>query len=43
LEQEKALLTEVAAERRQTSRLSCQIQMTSGLDGLLLHIPNKQI
>ncbi|WP_354128412.1 2Fe-2S iron-sulfur cluster-binding protein [Bradyrhizobium sp. i1.15.2] len=43
LEQEEALLTEVAAERRQTSRLSCQIQMTSDLDGLLLHIPNKQI
>ncbi|EIG62172.1 2Fe-2S iron-sulfur cluster-binding protein [Bradyrhizobium sp. WSM1253] len=43
LKQEEALLTEVAAERRQTSRLSCQVQMTSDLDGLLLHIPNKQI
>jgi 2Fe-2S ferredoxin len=40
---EEALLTEVAAERRQTSRLSCQIRMASGLDGLLLHIPSKQI
>ena len=36
------MLTGVAAERRPTSRLSCQISMTPELDGLVVRIPEKQ-
>lgn len=39
---EEAMLEEVAAERRPNSRLSCQIKMSSDLDGLTLSIPEKQ-
>jgi 2Fe-2S ferredoxin len=42
-DREDALLAAVAAERRDTSRLSCQIRLTSALDGLVLHIPEKQV
>ena len=31
-----------AAERRDTSRLSCQIQVTEDLDGLTVHVPAEQ-
>ncbi|SEH58103.1 ferredoxin, 2Fe-2S [Mycolicibacterium rutilum] len=30
-----------AAERRETSRLSCQITMIESLDGLIVHIPEE--
>lgn len=39
---ENDMLGGVAAERRPTSRLSCQINMTSELDGLVVRIPEKQ-
>jgi 2Fe-2S ferredoxin len=40
---EDALLDGAAAERRPTSRLSCQIRMMPGLDGLVLRLPERQI
>ncbi|UTD29843.1 2Fe-2S iron-sulfur cluster-binding protein [Bradyrhizobium sp. WD16] len=39
---EIALLEGVAAEQRPNSRLSCQIKLTPALDGLVLHLPDKQ-
>lgn len=39
---EDDLLEGVAAERKSTSRLSCQIKMTAGLDGLVLRLPDRQ-
>lgn len=40
---EDALLDGAAAERRPTSRLSCQIRMMPHLDGLVLRLPERQI
>jgi 2Fe-2S ferredoxin len=42
-EDEDALLDGAAAERRPTSRLSCQITATDALDGLVVHLPLRQI
>ncbi|MGW1420858.1 2Fe-2S iron-sulfur cluster-binding protein [Bradyrhizobium manausense] len=42
-ELEDELLTGVSADRRATSRLSCQIRMTAALDGLILRVPDKQV
>lgn len=39
---ESALLDAVAAERRPTSRLSCQLGITAALDGLVVRIPETQ-
>jgi 2Fe-2S ferredoxin len=39
---EDALLDGAAAERRSNSRLSCQISLVSGLDGLVLSLPDRQ-
>jgi len=39
---EADMLEGVAAERRPESRLSCQIAMDDALDGLVLHIPERQ-
>ena len=39
---EEALLDGTAAERRPNSRLSCQIRMTTELDGLVLCLPDRQ-
>ena len=39
---ELELLTGVTAERRPQSRLSCQIPMTAALDGLTVHMPERQ-
>ena len=36
---EDAMLDVAEAERRGTSRLSCQIRMSAELDGLVLHVP----
>ncbi|UWU92223.1 (2Fe-2S)-binding protein [Bradyrhizobium sp. CB1015] len=40
---ENALLDGTAAERRPTSRLSCQIKITPELDGLVLRLPERQV
>src|SRR5437868_6853573 len=39
---EDELLDCVAAERRPNSRLSCQINASPKLDGIILHIPERQ-
>jgi ferredoxin, 2Fe-2S len=36
---ENEMLEVTAAERRDVSRLSCQIQASDHLDGLILHVP----
>lgn len=36
---EDAMLDVAEDERRDTSRLSCQIKMTAALDGITLHVP----
>ncbi len=36
---EDAMLDVTEAERRDTSRLSCQIRMSPALDGIILHVP----
>ena len=41
-ETEKDLLTGVAAERKETSRLSCQIEVKPELDGLIVRLPDRQ-
>jgi 2Fe-2S ferredoxin len=41
--EENALLDGAAAERRPTSRLSCQIKLTPELDGLVLRLPDRQV
>ena len=41
-ETEKEMLDAVAAERRPGSRLSCQIFVDGSLDGLVVHLPEKQ-
>ncbi|WP_026190849.1 2Fe-2S iron-sulfur cluster-binding protein [Methylobacterium sp. WSM2598] len=39
---ERDMLACVAADRRETSRLSCQIVLTPELEGLTLHLPEVQ-
>ena len=39
---EDQLLEQAAAEVRPSSRLSCQINMTDELDGLIVHLPENQ-
>jgi 2Fe-2S ferredoxin len=39
---EEEMLESAAAERRETSRLSCQIKTSAELDGLTLHMPDRQ-
>jgi 2Fe-2S ferredoxin len=39
---EEAVLEIAAIERKPNSRLSCQIKMTDDLDGLIVHLPEKQ-
>ena len=41
-ETELAMLANVAAERRATSRLSCQIALTAEMDGLIVRLPETQ-
>ena len=36
------MLESTAAEVRPTSRLSCQIEMSAALDGLIVHLPETQ-
>ena len=40
---EDALLDGTASERRPNSRLSCQIEITPELDGLVLRLPGRQV
>jgi 2Fe-2S ferredoxin len=39
---EEELLESAAAEVRPTSRLSCQVEMSNALDGLIVHMPETQ-
>ncbi|MCK8783152.1 2Fe-2S iron-sulfur cluster-binding protein [Roseomonas sp. NAR14] len=41
-EDEADMLEGVAGERRETSRLSCQINVDAALDGLVVEIPAEQ-
>ncbi len=41
-EAEEELLQQAACEVKPTSRLSCQIEMTDALDGLVVHMPETQ-
>jgi ferredoxin, 2Fe-2S len=41
-EMEEDLLDMGVSERRSTSRLSCQVEMSDGLDGLTVDIPSEQ-
>jgi 2Fe-2S ferredoxin len=41
-EMEDDLLDLGVADRRETSRLSCQIKVTEDLDGITVHIPAEQ-
>ena len=42
-DEEDALLDGAAAERLANSRLSCQIKLAAGFDGLTLRLPDRQI
>ena len=42
-EEEDELLDCTAAERRPTSRLSCQLVVTDAVDGLTVEVPSEQI
>ncbi len=39
---EDSMLSQTRSERRPTSRLCCQIEMTSALAGMVLHLPDRQ-
>ena len=39
---EQAMLDSTASERKANSRLSCQIVMSAELDGLVVHLPERQ-
>jgi len=40
---EDEMLDFTATPRRPTSRLSCQIALSDGLDGLVVHLPEEQV
>ncbi|MDV6271457.1 2Fe-2S iron-sulfur cluster-binding protein [Rhodococcus globerulus] len=42
-EEEDAMLEEAASDRRPNSRLSCQIDASDELDGLVVHVPAEQL
>ena len=42
-EVEDSMLDSVMSERKPTSRLSCQLQMTEELDGLIVRLPETQV
>ncbi len=42
-EAELEMLEDAAAERRLSSRLSCQIEVTAELDGLVVRLPETQL
>ncbi|MDB5704457.1 MAG: ferredoxin [Sphingomonas bacterium] len=39
---EDEMLYAAEAERRPTSRLSCQIVLTAAMDGIVVHVPDRQ-
>ncbi len=39
---ESEMLEAAGAERKPTSRLSCQITVTDALDGIIVHLPDTQ-
>ncbi len=39
---EDEMLDTAGAERRPTSRLSCQITLTAAMDGIVVHVPERQ-
>jgi ferredoxin, 2Fe-2S len=39
---EEQMLEFVAAERKDNSRLACQLQITSNMDGLKIQLPDRQ-
>ena len=41
-EEEDEMLEVTEAERRETSRLSCQLTVEDGLDGVTVHVPEAQ-
>ena len=41
-EQEEEMLQQAAAERRETSRLSCQIKVTPAIGGAVFRVPETQ-
>ncbi len=41
-DQEDAMLDSTAAERRPNSRLSCCVVMDDSLDGIVVHLPDRQ-
>lgn len=41
--QDEATLLEFAFEPRTESRLACQIPVTDALDGMVVHIPERQL
>jgi 2Fe-2S ferredoxin len=41
-QEERDMLESAAAERKPTSRLSCQIEMNEALDSLIVHLPETQ-
>ena len=40
---EAEMLDGVAAERKPSSRLSCQLEISAALDGITIHIPATQL
>ena len=40
--EEEQLMLELSSELRENSRLSCQIEVTEALDGLVVHMPQSQ-
>jgi 2Fe-2S ferredoxin len=42
-EDEDAMLDDAAAERKPNSRLSCQVEVTDDIDGIVLHVPEEQL
>ncbi|MFF5372963.1 2Fe-2S iron-sulfur cluster-binding protein [Streptomyces sp. NPDC013187] len=40
---EDEMLDFTAAERRPSSRLSCQVQLSDALDGLVVRVPEEQV
>lgn len=41
-EEEDEMLAGAAAERKSNSRLGCQVRISNKLDGIIVHIPEKQ-
>ena len=42
-ESEDAMLDNTVCDRRPESRLSCEIKITQELDGLVVHVPMRQV